>query len=50
MSALELNSAEVDHLAEPIRNWTGAPGSPERTWAEKGGEADQSFYVIHEQN
>jgi hypothetical protein len=21
-------------LAEPLRNWTGAPGSPKRTWAE----------------
>jgi hypothetical protein len=26
--------AEVSFLAEAIRNWAGAPGSPKRTWAE----------------
>jgi hypothetical protein len=27
--------AGVSFVTEIIRNWTGAPGSPKRTWAEK---------------
>ena len=39
--------AEVSFLAEAIRNWTGAPGSPKRTWAEKGAKPTRAFYDIH---
>src|ERR1700729_961458 len=31
-----LDSTGVRLLTEPTRNWTGAPGSPKRTWAENG--------------
>ena len=30
---MRLNPAGVSLLTEPNRNWTGAPGSPKRTWA-----------------
>jgi hypothetical protein len=31
---VRLNPAGVRLLTEPIKNWTGAPRSPQRTWAE----------------
>jgi hypothetical protein len=34
---------QIGTLKELNGNGTGAPRSPERTWAEKDGEADQSF-------
>src|ERR1700733_9620703 len=36
-------------LPGPERKRTGAPRSPERRWAEKGGEALHSFYHIDQQ-
>src|ERR1700679_2710033 len=36
-------------MAEPNWNRTGAPRSPKRTWAEKEGEAHNSFHLIEQQ-
>ncbi len=40
---------EIGTLKELNRNGTGAPRSPKRTWAEKDGEADQSFCDVGRQ-
>jgi hypothetical protein len=33
---LSIDCADTSYLKQPLVNWTGAPGSHQRTWAENG--------------